>query len=51
MKTYPDHLFAWRVAGLLLGALMAAAPASATDMTKARSAQAPSVAERETNVR
>ena len=46
MKTYRDSAFALRVAGLLLGALVAAAPASATDVTNARSADAPLVAER-----
>ena len=46
MKTCPSPLFALRVAGLLLGAFMAAAPASASDVTNARSAYAPPVAER-----
>jgi hypothetical protein len=46
MKTYPESALATRVAALLLGALIAAAPASATDLPNARSAHAPSVAER-----
>ena len=46
MKTYPESTLATRVAGLLLSALIVAAPASASDVTNARSAHAPSVAER-----
>ena len=46
MKTYPESTLATRVAGLLLGALIAAAPASATDASNVRSSHAPSIAER-----
>jgi len=46
MKTYPESTLAMRVAGLLLGALIAAAPASATDASNVRSSHAPSIAER-----
>ena len=46
MKTYQDLRLRLRLAVLLLGTLMAVAPASATDVTNARSAHAPSVAER-----
>jgi len=46
MKTYPVAVFALRLAGLLLGGLIAAVPAAATDVTNARSAHASSAAER-----
>ena len=46
MTTYPGPVFAMRLAGLLLGALVGASPASATDLRNASSARAPQAAER-----
>jgi putative intracellular protease/amidase len=46
MKTYTNRSFPSRVAGLLLGAFVAAAPAFATDASNERSASTPQVAER-----